>query len=220
MFNFKKSISYVSILLLFMCPLHLQASLTVICGSMCGGKSDVFICKCSLRALSTPDKIGIFKHSWDNRDLLNNGKDPLSTVSSRRGSSIRCMAVKNVAEMEAIVIENDYTTIGIDEAQFFDKNELLTFVCKMLDMKKDIIIAGLDLDFKAETFGAMGELLARADKIIKLNAICSACKEEKYCITQRIINGQPAHYNDPLIMVGGKEAYEPRCRKCHVIRRN
>jgi len=218
MFSFKKSVSYLSILFSLASPIYLQASLTTICGSMCGGKSDVFICKCSLRTIATPDKVGVFKHCFDNRDLLSNGKDPLTMVSSRRGSSIACIAVKNVAEMEAIIMKNNYSTIGVDEAQFFDKKELLTFVHKMLSLKKDVIIAGLDLDFKGETFGAMGDLLALSDQIIKLNAICSVCKEEKYCITQRMINGKPAHYNDPLIMVGGNEAYEPRCRKCHVIK--
>ena len=122
----------------------------------------------------------------------------------------------NTKEMEEIINKNNYTTIAVDEAQFFNKSELLAFVHKMLALKKEIIIAGLDLDFKGETFGAMGDLLALADEVVKLKAICSCCKQDKYCITQRTIDGQPAYYEDPIVMVGESD-YAPRCRSCHKV---
>ncbi len=193
-----------------------KSHLTVICGSMASGKSDEFIRFSRRRKVANPEEVGIFKHVWDNRVLANNEKDPATHISSRSGSSIACIAVGNVQEIENIVTNNNYSTIGIDEAQFFNKTELLIFVHKMLALKKEVIIAGLDLDFKSETFGAMGELLALADDVIKLKAICSRCKEDKYCITQRMIAGQPAYYEDPIVMVG-ESAYEPRCRDCHEV---
>ena len=193
-----------------------KSYLTVDCGSMASGKSDTFIRRLKRRQIANPDEVGVFKHAWDNRILADNQKDPSKNVSSRSGSFIACIAVNNVEEIEKIVKEHEYSTIGIDEAQFFEKSSLLAFVRKMLEQKKEVIIAGLDLDFRGETFGAMGDLLALADEVIKLKAICSQCKEDKYCITQRMINGEPAYYEDPIIMVG-ESAYEPRCRECHKV---
>lgn len=193
-----------------------KSRLTVICGSMASGKSDEFIRYCRRRKVANPDEVGIFKHIWDNRKLADNEKDPATNVASRSGSSIPCIAVNNVKEIETILQDHNYSTIGIDEAQFFNKEEILTFVRTMLNQKKEVIIAGLDLDFRGETFGAMGDLLARADEVIKLKAICSQCKEDRYCITQRMIDGQPAYYEDPIIMVG-ESTYEARCADCHKV---
>jgi thymidine kinase len=190
--------------------------LTVICGSMNSGKSDEFIRRLRRRMVASPNEVGVFKHAWDNRVLNDNHSDPATNVSSRSGSSIKCIGVTTISEMESIIAQNNYTTIAIDEAQFFDATELIAFVHRMLTLKKDIIIAGLDLDFKGETFGAMGDLLALADEVVKLKAICSQCKEDKYCITQRMIDGKPAYYEDPIVMVG-ESAYESRCRNCHAV---
>jgi len=79
-----------------------------------------------------------------------------------------------------------------------------------------VIIAGLDLDFRGEPFGIMPELIARAEYVTKLHAICQVCGEEA-SFTQRLINGKPAHYNDPIIMVGASESYEARCRHHHEV---
>ncbi|MBP6869491.1 hypothetical protein KBC04_01245 [Candidatus Babeliales bacterium] len=193
-----------------------RGHLLVICGSMKGGKSDEFIRRLRRRQIANPDEVGVFKHAWDNRVLTDNGKNPNTHVSSRSGSSIACIGVTTVAEIEKSIKENNYITIGIDEAQFFNKEELLIFVRKILAEHKEVIIAGLDLDFRAETFGAMGDLLALADEVIKLKAICAACKEDRFCITQRNIDGQPAHYDDPIVMVG-ESSYDALCRNHHQV---
>ncbi|MDP3788289.1 MAG: hypothetical protein Q8Q60_03155 [Candidatus Chromulinivorax sp.] len=192
------------------------SNLTVICGSMASGKSDEFIRILRRIKVAISDNVLIVKHIWDNRKLAGSEKDPSKNIASRSGSSIECIAVNNVQEIREMLKIHDYSVIGIDEAQFFNKEELLTFVREMLALKKTVIIAGLDLDFRGETFGAMGDLLARADEVIKLKAICSCCKEDRYCITQRIIDGQPAYYEDPIIMVG-ESTYEARCSDCHKV---
>lgn len=198
---------------------HQNCSLTVIVGSMCSGKTEALIAAASKFVIANPCLIGIFKPCLDTRVLVNNEKDPSIYITSRNGGSIKCIAVGDVAEMKKIVIEKNYAVIAIDEAQFFHKQELILFVHEMLALRKKIIISGLDLDFRSETFGAMGDLLALADEVIKLTAICTECCSDTYCITQRIIDGKPAHYNDPIIMVGDIE-YKPRCRNCHVIRKD
>jgi len=194
-------------------------SLTVICGSMCSGKTEELILVSSRFVTANPALIGIFKPCLDNRVLANNEKDPSKFITSRNGSSIACISVKDVAEMKKIILEKNYAVVAIDEAQFFNKEELLGFVREMLSLNKKVIVSGLDLDFRSEPFGAMGDILALADEVIKLTAICTECGKDTYCITQRIIDGIPAHYNDPIIMVGDVQ-YKPRCRNCHIIRKD
>jgi len=194
------------------------ASLTVYCGSMCSGKSEEAIRVISRLSIARSN-IGAFKLKLDDRVLAANEKDPLRFITSRNGGSVACTAVENVEEMAMIIATNNHTIIAIDEAQFFHKESIIAFVRSMLAANKKIIIFGLDLDFKGETFGAMGELCAQADEVIKLKAVCSLCKSDTHCITQRLVDGQPAHYNDPIIMVGDI-GYEPRCRNCHIIRKD
>ena len=218
MFKIKGMIYSLSIFLLFCAPILSQPHnhLVVICGSMASGKSDEFIRWSRRRMIANPGEVGIFKHAWDDRVLNDNQVDPTTHVSSRSGSSIQCIPVHDVNQMQSIIEKHNYSTVAIDEAQFFEKSSLLAFVHKMLHLKKDVIVAGLDLDFKGETFGAMGDLLALADEVVKLKAICSVCKQDKYCITQRMIDGKPAYYQDPIVMVG-ESAYEARCRDCHHV---
>lgn len=218
MHNLKTIVLSLSILF-FTSSVYSAGSLTVYCGSMCSGKSEETIRFASRQCVANPKIIGVFKPALENKRLTNNDKDPLKFITSRNGGSISCIAVANVAEMKRIINENNYSIIAIDEAQFFDKQELIDFVHQMLTLNKKIIIFGLDLDFRGETFGAMGELLALADEVIKLKAICACCGQDTYCITQRIIDGIPAHYNDPIVMIGASQ-YEARCRNCHVIRRD
>ncbi len=224
MFPFQGSLMYKKYLtlltLLFSTSfVPLDASLTIYCGSMCSGKSEEVIRVVSRQFIANKSIMGVFKPLLDNRVLSNNEKDPARFIASRNGGSINCTGVANVQEMQKIVLEKEYAIIVIDEAQFFSKYDLIDFVRTMLALEKKVIIFGLDLDFRGETFGAMGELLALADNVIKLTAVCAHCGQDTYCITQRIIDGKPAHYDDPIIMVGASQ-YEPRCRKCHRIERN
>ena len=204
---------------LFFTPTLNTGSIDVYCGSMCSGKTEEAIRLISRQLIANPKIIGVFKPLLDNRKLENNEKDPSRFIASRNGASISCTAVVDVAEMKENILNNSYSIIAIDEAQFFNKKDLIEFIHEMLALGKRIVIFGLDLDFRGETFGAMGEILALADKVIKLTAICSICGQDTYCITQRIIDGKPAHYNDPIIMVGDQQ-YEPRCRKCHIVRKD
>lgn len=194
-------------------------SLIVYCGSMCSGKTEEAIRVVSRQFIANAKIMGVFKPLLDDRKLANNEKDPALFIASRNGGSVGCTGVADVAAMRKLVINNGYTIIAIDEAQFFEKQSLLAFIHEMLALNKKIIIFGLDLDFRGETFGAMGDLLAMADHVTKLTAVCSGCGQDTYCITQRIIDGIPAHYNDPLIMVGASQ-YVPRCRNCHIVRKD
>jgi thymidine kinase len=106
--------------------------------------------------------------------------------------------------------------IAIDEGQFFDA-DLVPLVLDLAGEGKRVIIAGLDLDFRGEPFGPMPQLLAHAEFVDKLTAICNCGRVATR--TQRLIGGHPAHYDDPVILVGAAESYEPRCRSCHTVPR-
>lgn len=194
-----------------------KGSLTVICGSMCSGKSEEIIKQVG-RFILAGFNVLAFKPSIDNRKLLHLDLDPLTYIPSRNGSWIDCIAVSNCDEMLAEVQASDATIIAIDEAHFFshEQDNFIKLVQILVEAGKKVIIAGLDLDFRGEPFGPMPYLLAYADNVVKLNAICSVCGSDTFCISQRLVNGKPAHYNDPLIVVGATQ-YEPRCRACHII---
>lgn len=200
-------------------PLH-SGSLTVICGSMCSGKSEEIIKQIGRFILAGRDVL-VFKPAIDNRKLLNLDKDPLSYIPSRNGSWINCIPVKSVAEIKDIILQSKASIVAIDEVHFFtsEQDEFIQLVRTLVESGKKVILAGLELDFRSEPFGPMPQLLAYADHVMKLTAICTICGDDTFCISQRLIDGQPAHYNDPLIVVGASQ-YEPRCRKCHVIQKN
>jgi thymidine kinase len=202
-----------------LCKRPKRGSLTVICGSMASGKSDEFIRTCSRLKIANPDNILILKHALDKRKVHDGIDNPLSYVSSRSGSSIACIAIGSVEELEAIAQNPQYDIVAIDETQFFEKDKLLACVHRLLNQGKKVITAGLDLDFRGETFGAMGDLLARADEVYKLKAICEVCKQDTFCISQRTIDRKPADYNDETIMPGLVE-YTPRCASCHIVTHN
>jgi thymidine kinase len=112
-------------------------------------------------------------------------------------------------------VKPDTQVVAVDEVQFFGK-EIIQICEDLADKGVRVIVAGLDMDFRGEPFGPMPQLLARAEFVTKLTAACTVCG----CAatrTQRIINGHPADYNDPVILVGAKESYEARCRKHHIV---
>ena len=136
-------------------------------------------------------------------------------IESRNGMWLDAIKVENAQEILKVVNEND-EVIAIDEMQFFDEH-IADVVRKLMNSGKKIIGAGLDLDFKGEPFGYMPELLCLADKVDKLTAICMKCGSEYGIRTQRLINGEPADKNSPLIMIGGDETYEARCLDCYEL---
>lgn len=197
-----------------------NGSLTVICGSMCSGKSEELIRQVG-RFILAGFNVLAFKPAIDTRKLLNLDQDPLSYIPSRTGSWINCTPVTSISHMKKIIDELNPMVIAIDEVNFFvgEQEEFIVLIQSLVENGKKVIVSGLDLNFRAEPFSPMPELLAFADTVMKLTAICSQCGNDVFCITQRLIDGKPAHYNDPLIVVGATQ-YEPRCRKCHIIFKN
>ena len=166
------------------------ATMEVICGSMFCGKTEELIRRLR-RAIIAKRHVQVFKPAIDNRYVV-------EKVHSHAG-----------IEIDAIPI------IGIDEAQFFTPD--IVEICEdLVNRGIRVILAGLDTDFRGEPFGSMPVLMARAERVDKLNAICMVCGEAA-SRTQRLVNGEPAHYDDPLVIVGTSEMYEARCRKHHVV---
>ena len=178
----------------------------VICGSMFSGKSEELIRRVR-RVQIAKKKIQAFKPTMDSRYAV-------QYIYSHNGTKVEAI---NITEPKEILerIESDTEVIAIDEAQFYEDD--IVFVCqKLADQGKRVIVAGLDQDFRGEPFGPIPKLLAVAEYIDKLQAICMVCGNTA-SRTQRLVNGQPAKYSDPTILIGAKESYEARCRKCHTV---
>lgn len=125
---------------------------------------------------------------------------------------------ESLLELENFVDESEefIEIIAFDEANFFDEY-IYVLAQKWISQGRRVIAAGLDMTFRGEPFGAMPQLLAIADYVDKLKAICMKCKGDSGTITQRLVDGKPAKYSDPTILVGASENYEVRCRKCHEV---
>ena len=136
-------------------------------------------------------------------------------IESRNGLAQDAVKIALSTDILRYVTNGDQI-IAIDEIQFFDK-DIVEVVKKLISSGKKVIAAGLDLDFKAQPFGNMPELLCLADRVDKLTAICMKCGSEYANRTQRLINGEPADLNSPLIMIGGDETYEARCIDCYEL---
>jgi thymidine kinase len=182
--------------------------LEVVCGSMFSGKTEELIRRVK-RAQIARQKVQVFKPRIDTRYSA-------VQVASHNGVLHSAIPVGGSAELEGLV-DPDTTVVAIDEAQFFDEG--VVELCKRLTHSGvRVIAAGLDLDFRGEPFGPMPLLMAEAEMVDKLQAICVVCGAPA-SRTQRLIDGQPANYDDPIIMVGAKENYEARCRHCHEVPR-
>ncbi len=134
-----------------------------------------------------------------------------------QGDKIQSIPVKSSKEILEKLLD-DTDVIGIDEVQFFD-NSLVEIVSKIANNNRRVICAGLDMDFKGEPFGPMPKLMAIAEFVDKIQAVCMVCNNPA-TRTQRLINGRPAKKSDPVVLIGGaQESYEARCRKCHCVPR-
>jgi len=185
---------------------HAQGGLEVICGSMFSGKTEELLRRLR-RAMIAKQKIQVFKPQLDHRYGA-------ERVTSHDGLHIQARPVASAREMLAL-LEPDTTVVGIDEAQFFDW-EIAPVIQQMADAGKRVIATGLDMDFRGQPFGPMPILLAQAESVDKVRAICVVCGDVA-SRTQRLVNGQPAAVDDPIIVVGASEAYEARCRACHQV---
>ncbi|KKB41021.1 Thymidine kinase [Bacillus thermotolerans] len=181
----------------------------VICGSMFSGKSEELIRRIR-RAQFAKQDIMVFKPQMDNRYSK-------SAVVSHNGSTVTALPVDSSAAILSAVT-SDIDLVAIDEAQFFDEAIVHT-AQRLADRGHRVVAAGLDQDFRGEPFGPMPALMAVAELVTKLQAVCAVCGSPA-SRTQRLIDGQPAHYDDPIILVGASESYEARCRHHHEVPRN
>jgi thymidine kinase len=178
----------------------------IVCGSMFSGKTEEMIRRVR-RARIAKQKVQVFKPALDSRYHA-------EQVASHNGVRWEAVPVGNARELLQR-LEPDTTVVAVDEAQFFDWE--LSEICDSLaDQGLRIILAGLDMDFRGEPFGPMPLLMAEAEEVTKLQAICVSCGAPA-SRTQRLIDGEPAAYDDPIILVGGSESYEARCRRCHEV---
>jgi len=178
----------------------------VISGCMFAGKTEELIRRIKVLEFAKKNVL-VFKPALDNRYSD-------TKVVSHGGSSVDSIVVEN---SRAILdyVNDDTDVVAIDEVQFFDKEIML--VCDYLAKKGvRVMAAGLDTDFRAEPFGVMPQLITDAEFVTKLTAVCMKCGAPA-TRTQRLVNGKPASYHDPIILVGASESYEARCRHCHEV---
>ena len=163
--------------------------LEVICGCMFAGKTEELIRRINVLSFAKKNII-VFKPKVDNRYSE-------TEIVSHAG------------------IKPDTDVVAIDEVQFFDRD--IVDVCEYLaDRGLRVMVAGLDKDFRGEPFGVLPELLTRAEFVTKLTAVCAKCGAPA-TRTQRLVDGKPASFEDPIVLVGAVDHYEPRCRHCHEI---
>lgn len=185
---------------------HRIGSVEVITGSMFCGKTDELIRRLR-RATIARQKVQVFKPAIDFRFAVHK-------VTSHAGTDYEAIPIEQAGEVLSH-LETDTTVVAIDEAQFFD-DEIIDIVQELADQGLRVIVAGLDTDFRGEPFGPMPVLMAEAEHVDKLQAICMVCGEPA-SRTQRIINGKPARYDEPVVIIGAAELYEARCRKHHEV---
>ncbi len=185
---------------------HSPGTIEVICGSMFCGKTEELIRRLR-RAIIAKNHVQVFKPIIDNRYVV-------ERVHSHAGLEIDAYPIANINEIYDR-LDPETTVIGIDEAQFFG-DDIVRVVDDLSEQGHRIVLAGLDMNFRGEPFGMMPILMAKAEKVDKLYAICMVCGEPA-TRTQRLVDGSPANYHDPIVIVGASELYEARCRKHHIV---
>lgn len=179
----------------------------VICGCMFAGKTEELIRRINVLSYAKKNII-VFKPKVDTR--YSN-----TEIVSHSGARVPCLLVEKAQDILPL-IKDDTEVVAIDEVQFFDKD--IVDVCEYLaDKGIRVMVAGLDKDFRGESFGVMPELLTRAEFVTKLTAVCAKCGAPA-TRTQRLVAGKPASFDDPIVVLGEVEHYEPRCRHCHEVR--
>ncbi len=182
-------------------------SFELITGPMSCGKTEELLRRIR-RAIIAKKKVKVISPDVDTRSKGD-------YIESRNGLCLDAIKVKHSIQIMSVIKPED-DVVAIDELQFFDEN-IVKVISKLMNDGKKIIGTGLELDFKAEPFGYMPELMCIATKVDKLYAVCMKCGAENATRTQRLIDGKPADKNSPLIMIGGDETYEARCIKCYEL---
>ena len=181
----------------------------VISGVMFSGKSEELIRRVR-RAIIARQQVQVFKSHLDARYA------GLYTVSSHDGAELEAIPIDTSQEIVRHLLA-DIEMVAVDEVQFLDEG-IIDVITDLAGRGIRVAVAGTDTDFRGEPFGAMGHLMAIAEQVTKLHAICVRCGDLA-CRNQRLIDGRPARYDSPTIMVGGLETYEARCRHCHQVPR-
>ncbi len=174
-----------------------RGRLEVICGSMFSGKTEELIRRLK-RAKFARQTVEIFKPAIDTRYSQ-------EEVVSHEGNHILSTPIESSASI--LLLATDVDVVGIDEAQFFD-DELPAVCNELVKRGTRVIIAGLDMDFKCQPFGPMPSLMALADEVTKVHAICVRCGNLAYVSHRTVLN-------DKLVLLGEKMEYEPLCRECY-----
>lgn len=182
-------------------------SFELITGPMSCGKTEELLRRVR-RGLIAKKKVKVISPDIDTRSHGD-------YIESRNGLWLDAIKVKHSAQILSVVKDED-EIIAIDELQFFDEH-IVRVISKLMEAGKKVIGTGLDLDFKAEPFGYMPELMCLATTVDKLAAVCMKCGCENATRTQRLVDGKPVDKNSPLIMIGGDETYEARCVKCYEL---
>jgi thymidine kinase len=182
--------------------LRRMGSIEVVCGPMFCGKSEELIRRLRRAAIARLAVVCV-KPAIDVRHSADN-------VVSHAGARLAARAIADPREL--LELRGEADVIGVDEVQFFDGR--IVAVCEELAASGiNVICAGLDRDYRGLPFGPMAELLCRADKVTKLQAVCVRCGNDA-TLSQRLVNGEPAPFDDATVVVGGAERYEARCRAC------
>jgi thymidine kinase len=181
-------------------------TLIVITGSMFAGKSEELIRQVR-RALYARKKVQVFKSALDNRW-------DSAAIATHNGVRFEAIPVSSSGDLERLV-EPDTEVVAIEEIQFFDEG-IVALCDRWANEGRTVIAAGLDQDFRGQPFGFMPILLALADEVMKLRAICARCGQPA-SKTQRLVDGRPASWDEPTILIGAAERYEARCRRCHKV---
>jgi thymidine kinase len=179
----------------------------VVSGVMFSGKSEELLRRVR-RALIAQRQVQLFKPHLDDR------YGGVFTVSSHDGHEAEAIPISSSAQI-AEAVRPKVAVVAIDEAQFLDMG-VVKVANALADRGIRVIVAGTDMDFRGEPFGPIPQLLAIAEKVDKLHAICMKCGDLA-TRNQRLINGAPAPAEGPTIQIGGAESYEARCRRCHDV---
>ena len=189
----------------------------VITGPMFSGKTEELIRRLKRVQYARQSSI-VFKPAVDTRYSLDK-------IVSHSGLEIPSVVPKVIEEIVVMYESKKYDVVAFDEIQLFPRNnfdntiDMVDLINRMADEGTRVIVAGLDMDFRGKPFGIIKDLLCVAEKVDKLTSICNKCGALA-TRTQRIIDGKPAHYNDPTVLVGATDYYIPVCRDCHEVRRN
>lgn len=178
----------------------------VISGCMFAGKTEELIRRIKILQYAKKN-IVVIKPTIDDRY----SEDEIASHSGYRVKSINANNALDILKH----VKKNTEVVAIDEVQFFNE-DIIDVMEYLADKGVRVMAAGLDRDFRGEPFGVMPELITRAEFVTKLNAVCVKCGAPA-TRTQRLVNGEPASYKDPIVLVGASEAYEARCRHCHKV---